>query len=152
MDTVLKLATEFRSAIEAAEAAGEFQHDICFYRFPTACCGDATDLLGQYFMDHGIPSKYVCGTYYYGRDSYDSQSHAWLLLDDGRIADITADQFNGQRLYSHDYRPVYVGEMDAAYKIFEVEPCRNIHDNVGIQGIARLSELYKIILKWQIVK
>lgn len=148
MDAILKLATEFRNAIESARDAGEFQHDICFHQFPKACCGDAADLLGQYLMDYGISSKYVCGTYYYGESSWYSQSHAWLLFDDGRIADITADQFNGQKIFSHAYQKVYVGQMDEAHEIFEVEPCRDIHDNVGIQGIARLSKLYQTIRKY----
>lgn len=148
MDMVLKLATEFRNAIEAAKDAGEFQHDICFHKFPTACCGDASELLGQYLLDHGIHSRYVCGTHYYGETSYDSQSHAWLLLDDGRIADITADQFYLQSMYLNYDRPVYVGKMDTFHKLFKVDPSRDIHDNVGVRGVPRLPTLYQTIRRY----
>lgn len=148
MEKVLKLATQFRKALENAQNANEFQYDICFYQFPRACCGDTSDLLGQYLLESDIRSRYVCGTYYDDDTSCESQSHAWLLLKDGRIVDITGDQFRDQRTFLCYDQRIYVGKMDTFHRLFEVDPCRDIHDSVGVQGVPRLQGLYQTILRY----
>lgn len=72
----------------------DFDSMTSFYNssgFPSGCCGDATDLLGLYLLQHkGLGSEYVCGV---GLGENSNQSHAWLHCN-GYIIDITADQFN----------------------------------------------------------
>jgi hypothetical protein len=52
-------------AIEKVKEAGEFETDFSFSKFPSACCGDASDLLAQYLLENGIKSTYVCGNRYF---------------------------------------------------------------------------------------
>ena len=63
-----------------------------FLQFPRACCGTATELLGQYFLENGIKPKYVCGNRYFEDPEERTQSHAWLLIGD-LIVDITRGPF-----------------------------------------------------------
>ena len=56
-------AIQYRKAIEDLRDEGTFDNDFSFNHFPRACCGDASDLLGQFFLDEGIQMWYVCGTY-----------------------------------------------------------------------------------------
>ena len=108
MDHIIRLAVQFRDAIDAARDAGEFKGDFSFNSFPRGCCGDASDLLAQFLLENGIKTYYVCGTYRNG--SFDGiQSHAWLKTENNVIVDITGDQFkNNPTLMNYD-KPVYVG-------------------------------------------
>lgn len=138
-----KLVFEFRKAIEKAKEKGKF-FDEPFRRFPNGCCGDACDLLAQYLLENGINSKYVCGTYY-----EDQQSHAWLEIGD-IIADITADQFKGDKNYPQEYiTPCYVGKKNRFYELFEEAPnsrCRFYGiKEYGNPAAARLLGLYETI-------
>jgi len=151
MNEVINLASRFRKAIEMARDNGEFDKDISFYHFPRACCGDTCDLLGQYFLDNGIESVYVCGNYYSGNEWDNGQSHAWLIVD-GNIIDITGDQFSSSATFLHNNTPVYVGMPNDFYKLFEVHH-RDIHKIVPIGelgpfAVPRLMRLYSIILSF----
>ena len=141
-------AKKFRLALEKAKSTDEFRKDILFRNFPTGCCGDTCYLLGQYLLHKGIRTKYVCGTYY-GDGSENIQSHAWLMTDNRVIIDITGDQFKYHTHLLCNNRPVYVGEMDDFYSLFEVEE-RDIRDTCNISqlggfSIPRLRRLYNII-------
>ncbi|MFR8113520.1 hypothetical protein [Faecalibacterium sp.] len=61
LDKIKVLATSFRGAIEIAKDAGEFDNDFAFPRFPKGCCGDTSDLLAEYLVQHDIYTYYVCG-------------------------------------------------------------------------------------------
>ena len=52
-ETLEGLVYEFRAAIDQANAQGEFAFDQFFLRFPCGCCGDASELLAQYLLEHG---------------------------------------------------------------------------------------------------
>lgn len=148
---VEQLASEFRTAIENAKAAGEFEFDFSFSQFPRACCGDTSDLLGQYLLENKIKSTYVCGNRYFDNPEEGTQSHAWLLVD-GLIVDITGDQFINNSLYYNYSIPVYVGTGDAFHFLFEVEE-RNVHEFCGIENYdrmcrLRLFDLYNKIKKY----
>lgn len=147
MDEILKLATEFRTAINSAKVSDEFSTDFRMYKYPIGCCGDASDLLGQYLLDHGIHCKYVCGTHCTRDSPSNKQSHAWLLLDDGRIVDISGDQFKYNDMYLNYDKPIYVGEMDTFHKLFIEDDCVDTFEKVGIIDSDRLMELYRTILK-----
>lgn len=160
-DLIYQLADEFRNMIESALDSGVIM-DSTFRNFPIGCCGEASDLLGQYLLDHGIQTWYVCGTCYTEYDDViqtnrNLQSHAWLTTDDpfsGRrylIIDITGDQFWNNELYGRYDIPVYVGEMDDFHSLFPFEK-RDVSRNVGLNGLggsaqARLWMLYKQIMQ-----
>lgn len=142
------LAKEFRRAIEDARDAGEFYEDHAFYQFPTACCGDTSCLLGQYLLDHGIASQYVCGNSYCG---HKGQSHAWLQVEDV-IIDITGDQFKSHSDFLFYDDPAYVGKIDAMHRLFEVCSC-DMRNTVSLKDLGpfaapRLVKLYDIIRKY----
>lgn len=93
---IRKLAKEFRAAFAElkAEDVPLSEHLL---NFPRGCCGDASDLLVEYFRQKGIEVESVSGVRRSG-------THAWLEVD-GLIVDITADQFPGVQeevLVTHD--------------------------------------------------
>lgn len=140
-------ALKFRQAIEKAKFAGEFTNDRILFKFPTACCGDASCLLGQYLLDYGISSKYVCGNYYYD-DGGGAQSHAWLEIGDV-IIDITGDQFKFHSEFFNYDTPVFVGKADKMHLLFEVEE-RDVRTTVPLTALGpfaspRLCRVYSLI-------
>lgn len=145
-----KLVQNFRDAIDEAKANGEFNDDISFHKFPCGCCGDASDLLAEFLLKNDIETYYVCGTYRDG--SFDEmQSHAWLKTEDGMIIDITGDQFRYDPNFMNYSKPVYIGEIDAFHRLFEVEN-RDVKKNYGLKPSEnrcqqRLYELYNTIMK-----
>lgn len=148
---ITRYATLFRQAIEKALEAGEFYDDRQFRGFPRGCCGEASDLLAQYLLNKGFEIRYVCGTYW-GNTVDDRQSHAWLIIDDNTIVDITGDQFKwNSDFYNYD-KSVYVGELDDFHRLFEVED-RDVHEHYGIDALgsldtSRLWDLFRKILKY----
>ena len=143
-----QLATQFRNAIDRAHALEEFKDELFFKSFPRGCCGDATDLIGQFLLEHGWESNYVYGSYYYDNPEMNSQSHAWLRVE-GLVVDITGDQFKNHEEFLNFNHPVYVGKPGKFHKLFRVEE-RNVHTFPGIDGYGdmtfnRLSKLYTII-------
>ena len=157
-ENIKQLAFEFREAIISAKNDNAFDHDVSFIRFPKGCCGDASDLLGQYLLDNDISTWYVCGDYVMEeRDEYVFpiiQSHAWLALQDpckeknATIIDITGDQFHDRAEYGFYDNAVFVGEPYDFHSLFDVDS-RDVHksielDRLGSAG-ARLKALYKEI-------
>jgi len=146
-----RLANQFRDAIDVARYAGEFDKDVSFYKFPSGCCGDASDLLAQFLLENGIRTYYVCGTNRAG-SSENSQSHAWLLTVNQTIIDITGDQFSNNQLFLNYNQSIYVGAEDDFHRLFEVED-RDVHENIGLAALgsvcqSRLNELYRKIIKY----
>lgn len=83
MDSELAAALRFRTAIDTTDTGL-----VAFKNFPHGACGDASELLAEYFRDCGLGSwRYRMGM---GRDG--SLTHAWIERE-GVLADITADQF-----------------------------------------------------------
>ena len=154
------MAVLFRKAIEKLRDEGVFNDDFSFHHFPCGCCGDASDLLGQFLLDQGIETWYVCGTYIENFvdvcGESNLQSHAWLTTDnpdtreDFFIIDITGDQFNKNLEYNCRNEPVYVGRMDSFHKLFETES-GDMHPSAPLYtlGMAapRLIEKYNQIIK-----
>lgn len=151
MEDIQKLVTDFRRAIDAANANGEFDKDFSFNRFPRGCCGDASDLLGEYLLEKDIQSIYVCGNRYFDDPEEGTQSHAWLLVDD-MIADITGDQFSDRLIYYNYDIPGYYGPMDDFHRLFDVED-RDVRKTVHLVELGgfcypRLKDLYGKINKY----
>ena len=148
---IKRFVNRFRDAIERALGAGDFDNDFSFYKFPRGCCGDTCDLLGQFLLEKGIKTFYVCGTYIYG--SFENrQYHAWLLTDNHTIIDITGDQFKDDPIFLNYNKSAFVGLEDDFHRLFEVED-RDIRENIGLDALSsmcrpRLNELYRKIIKY----
>lgn len=104
LDSLRKLATRFRGAIEACRT----RLPIGLQNFPIGACRDASLLLGQHLKQSGVGSPtYVSGT-------KEGRTHAWLEMD-GIIIDITADQFGDAA------KPVIVTTDATWHSQFEVQ-------------------------------
>lgn len=114
------LATGFRKAIERAQEAGEL-HRTVIASFPIGCCGYTSDLLQMYLDENDINTQYVSGAYH-ECSTGDSQSHAWLELNDGTIVDITGDQFRFEPQPLQNDRSVYCDKPNDFYDLFELAP------------------------------
>ena len=139
-----------------------FDQDSVMKSFPHGCCGDMSDLLGEYLLNHGVSDLwYVCGTHYpeTGDSEYDfenRQSHAWITMGNplkkgSIIIDITANQFSEKEEYHYYNKRVFIGKMDYLHSLFEVDQrdCRRFeglksYDEL-IQG--RLYNLYSTIIE-----
>lgn len=88
---IRRRADAFRGGLEAFDRRGM---GYTWPRFPWACCGSASELLGAYFHARRLCTfMVVCG--YRDRPDGDEHSHAWLRY--GRYSlDITADQFGSE--------------------------------------------------------
>lgn len=159
------LSSEFRNAIEIARDEGCFDpYNTPLKQFPRACCGEASDVLGQYLVDHDIADLwYVRGDHYphTGDDEEDFQgihSHAWISIgnpfdSNSLIVDITGDQkaFKCDHEYGYHDVPVYVGKWNSFYDSFELDrsSCHEYHGisdyDEGAQGI--LYRLYDLIVE-----
>ena len=145
---LLNRASIFRYGIESALKEGCFSEDISFSHFPSGCCGDAADLLGQYLLDYGIQTKRVCGIHGYG-DERNPQTHAWLQYGN-IVIDITGDQFFNRSEFHFYNNPVYVGPMDQMHSTFSVY-VGNVRDIVDLSSLGanvapRLLRLYRTIV------
>lgn len=146
MDYIKLLAEKFRVAIECAKENGEKDSLNFFQRFPSGCCGDASDLLAQYLSDNGIKTFQVRGDFY----EPEPQSHAWLSTENGIVIDITGDQFKYKKIYNYFDIPVYVGCESDFHKMFEDREFYYNNEINNIGGIAkyRLGILYDTIMKY----
>ena len=93
MENIKNLVFQFRNAIELAKKNGETDSMRFFEKFPTGCCGETSDFLGHFLLEHGIQTSYICRSCPPQNEEENSQHHAWLLLEDDTIIDITGDQF-----------------------------------------------------------
>ena len=152
---IMYLSYQFRRGIEVAYDNGFFTKPP-FSNFPNACCDDAPELLAQYLidndMDQNIRCRRVYGTYRYD-DFENIYGHAWLVVNNSYIVDITADQnqFLNERLFPQDaVKSCYVGTNSQFHSIFEIESlqCRECFGllHLGECSYKRMKELYDIIL------
>lgn len=142
IDKNYRLAETFRRGIELTT----FE---CFpmNHFPLGCCGEASMLLSQYYIDNGIQAWYQNGNYHTSVEGI-IQSHAWIVLEKGIIVDITGDQFKNKFEYGFFDTPVYVGKEKAFHKMFIKEALRpggyRVYDEATVR---RCDALYKLILE-----
>ena len=96
-------------------------------------------------------AQIMCGQHYtedYGCDA----SHAWLMLENNMIIDITGDQFSGKPAFLNYSKKAYVGKMDAFHKLFVVEKY-DVRKTVSLYDLgcldpARLPRIYNIIMEY----
>ena len=156
------LATEIRRKIELVIKNGiiECTNDILishFFDFPKGCCGDASELLGQFLLSKGVNTWYVSGVYYSDCDDDEMrmnmmQSHAWLSTKSPYsgnylIIDITADQFSDREEFGCYSKSVYVGEIDDFHRLFTVDNAFEFKglENTGVPIQVSLCRLYSLI-------
>lgn len=129
-----KLATRFRKLIVDCQPE-ELQHQIpSINRFPTGTCGDVSDLLGKYLIDHGyLDVEYVYGMHF-------QQSHGWLEID-GVIIDITGDQFS-------DFDEAIFVSRDRSYhnRFKDQRRRRGGYEQLNNYQVTRLSVVYNVII------
>lgn len=140
------LATAFRKAIERALEAGELRHTV-IASFPIGCCGYTSDLLQRYLRENDIKTRYASGVY---RDcsTGDSQSHAWLELNDGTVVDITGDQFRYKPQPLQNDRSVYCGKPNDFYDLFELDPPCQCEGTYSLDIVRKEKLAYGIICKY----
>lgn len=143
---VRSLANDFRKAIERALEADKL-HGTVIASFPIACCGYTSDLLQRYLAEKGIATRYISGTY---RDCSinDSQSHAWLELNDDIIVDISGDQFRFEPYPLQNDCPVYCGKLNELYNRFELDPPCQCEGSFSKDVLRKEQEAYDIICKF----
>lgn len=140
------LATGFRKAIERALEAGEL-HRTVIASFPIGCCGYTSDLLQMYLDENDIITQYVSGTYH-ECSTGDSQSHAWLELNDGTIVDITGDQFRFEPQPLQNDRSVYCDKPNDFYDLFELAPPCQCEGTYSMDIERKEKQAYDIICKY----
>ena len=144
---IYSIVTSFRAAIMKAKQNGEFNIRGVdgwdrMSNFPGGCCDDSCDLLAHYLCtEYGIHTRQGNGRY---RDNNpdNTTNHAWLVMYDNTIIDITADQFG---LLSGHAGGVYIGKENSFYRRLE---CKKIGPNYDITASERLNRDYQIILNY----
>lgn len=137
---IYNIAVTFRAAILEAKYSRRFDIRDRMSNFPGGCCDDSSDLLAYYlYTVKNLHTKQGNGLY---RDNnpYNTGNHAWLLMDNGTIIDITADQFD---FFSKYTEGVYVGRENSFYKNLER---KQNYENYDIMQSTRLWNDYQIIM------
>jgi len=146
---IYSLVTKFRKAVEYAKNGGAFNGNQILSRFPKGCCGIISSLLAKYLFENGINSYEVSATFRSGNPE-ETQSHAWLVLEDNTIVDITGDQFKCSPIFLNYSEKVYVGPVNEFYELFEdvkksyYEDFTKGIDKINIQN----KKNYEIILSY----
>lgn len=139
------IALTFRSAILKAKLNREFNISDRMHNFPGGCCDDSCDLFAYYLYNaYNIHTKQGNGVY---RDNNpnNTTNHAWLIMNDGTIIDITADQFDFFEGYAEG---VYVGKEIFFYKRLED---KRILENYDITQCTRLWNDYQTIMNYIVI-
>ena len=139
---IYKIAVALRAAIVSAKYDRRFHYRDRMSNFPGGCCDDSCDLLAYYlYTTYKIRTRQGVGTYR-DNDPNNTTGHAWLIMDDNSIIDITGDQFRYCAGYTDE---VYVGTETLFYKKLER---KQIQDNYDITQDFRLWNDYQIIMSY----
>ena len=139
---IYKIAVAFRAAIVSAKYDRRFHYRDRMSNFPGGCCDDSCDLLAYYlYTTYKIRTRQGIGTYR-DNDPNNTTDHAWLIMYDNTIIDITGDQFRYCAGYTDE---VYVGVETLFYKKLER---KQVRDNYDITKDARLLDDYQIIMSY----
>ena len=129
MQNIIRLASQFRRAMDEAHYNGDFIYDCTFKNFPVGCCDHSSDLLAHYLLTNDIKTVNVFGEYHTG--AYDSDGfeitypHAWLQTANGIIIDITGDQFRLKSDLLYFDEPCYIGAETEFHQLFNGQPRKN---------------------------
>lgn len=137
---IYNIAVTFRAAILDAKYNRKFDSRDRMSNFPGGCCDDSCDLLAYYLYSvYDIRTKQGNGRYY-DNDPNNTTNHAWLVMDDSTIIDITVDQFE---FFSKYAEGIYVGNEKSFYKHLKD---KRIDENYDIMQDVRLWNDYQIIM------
>lgn len=130
----------FRDAIVTARDNRDFDRKDRMSNFPGGCCDDACDLLSYYLYDE-LGIRTMQGNGLYDDGVFENRTnHAWLVMDDGTVIDITGTQFKFCAGFTEE---VYIGQENSFYKGLER---KTILENYDIRQSERLWTDYQIIL------
>ena len=152
MQEIEALALKFRTAIEEAKEDKRFNRDQRFNNFPSGCCGITSELLAKFLYDNGYRKKitYVSATFY--DLNLENPPHAWLVIENDIVLDITGDQFKGYPEPLNFREPVYVGSYNKFYNAFEEQSRKDCGDcrldNIPYRSFMSLQELYDVICEY----
>lgn len=152
MQEIEELVVTFRMAIDKAKEDRRFDRDQRFTNFPRGCCGITSELLAKFLYDNGYRKKitYVSATFY--DLELENPPHAWLVIEENIVLDITGDQFKWYPEPLRFEEPVYVGPYNQFYNAFEEqlrEECGNCRiDNVKYHSFMSRQELYEVICEY----
>lgn len=105
VDLLRAVALAFREGCEAIHLQNRMPSNMT--NFPRGCCGNASEILGDYLISRGLASGKLV------RADKGNKSHAWIEVGN-LVIDVTGDQFTG--------RPaVYVDVADAWFKKWSVD-------------------------------
>ena len=102
-DLILKLASEFRRALDIVVSKGEYGRLSLFVGFPNGCCTYTSDLLAEYLIENGIQRERIQVLNSTASKGY--YTHCWLMIDGKHYLDITGDQFSNKPYYKK-YSPI----------------------------------------------
>ena len=120
-----ELAYQFRRAMEKAYHNGEFRNEVRLKRFPVGSCGVTCDYLGVYLYDNGFPTYQISA-------SNEKGTHAWLVLDDGRI-----DHEAKEKLIKREELPLEIQDVFKQYggDCFDAVPTPRLSEKAFQNGL-----------------
>lgn len=137
------IAMNFRYAIlKVKKKHGFHSRGDRMNNFPGGCCDDSADLFGYYLKnEYQLSSEQGNGTYR-DRNPNNTTNHAFTIMPDGTVVDLTADQFPALSKYPNG---VYVG--------FEIRFYRNLdrvpnYQHYDITRDKRLWHDYQAIIEY----
>ena len=145
-DLILKLASEFRRALDIVVSKGEYGRLSLFVGFPNGCCTYTSDLLAEYLIENGIQKERIQVLNSTASKGYDT--HCWLMIDSMYYLDITGDQFSNKPNYKKYslIRDCCFVQKDTYYFECFANKSLNSSCNVGINTYSGdVSEKLKIV-------
>ena len=140
-EELFQIVSDFRHAIIEAKNNREFERGDRMSNFPYGCCDDSCDLLGYYlYQNYKIKTKQGNGVYE-DENPENTTNHAWLVMENGTVIDITGTQFKYCAGFSDE---VYIAKENSFYK--------NLRDkrhyaNFNIEEDSRLWSDFNTILE-----
>lgn len=153
---IKEYAIRFRTAIEAARDAGEFDHQKRnqyepMVKFPHDCCDDTVVLFIHYlYHEFGEDSMEVIGSYF-SEQLGCTCKHYWQMFE-GWVVDLTGDQFENDSDIKIKSIPVYVGPRGDFHNQFDIVQSKRSRgiECLGIDSHERMYKLYASIMKHMI--
>ena len=141
-EELFQIVSDFREAIVEAKNNYEFDRRDRMSNFPGGCCDDACDLLGYHlYNNYEIKTKQGNGVYE-DDDPENTTNHAWLVMENGTVIDITGTQF---RSCAGFFEEVYIAKENSFYNGLRDKRC---DENFNIENDSRLWNDYKIIKEY----
>ncbi len=143
---IKELASKFRTALEEAHNNRDF-YNYPLREFPLGCCDDTSILFATYLKEQNIQVSIARGCY--NCDDWDRKyTHAWIVLDNNFIIDLTGDQFQyNPDLLCFDI-PCYVGEPSEMHNLF-LQYRYDYRKFCGMENLPiYLAKLYDIVKRY----